>query len=195
MMNASGLGYETTEVINGGKLSQMIYNDGYATPYPIKFQGLLLKSALSTSYDATATPTYAVAIPCGAGERPTSGYAFVTTRRTDQYGNISLFEGLDNYLPLPADRTGGSSAYTQDKAKFAEVTSYPFIPGATIGVPVIAGANIVVGNEIASASGGFATVATSGNVVIGVAESPANNVAGTSGAITIRVKVGHFYTK
>ena len=193
-INSNSIGYETIETIGGGRLSPIVYEDGYKTPYPIKFKGLLVKTALSSSYDATATPTYAVAIPCGAGERPV-GYAFVSTRRTDQYGSMSLFDGLDNYLPLPDDRTGGSSAYTQDEDKFAEVTVYPFVPGCTVGVPVLASTNIIVGAEIACAAGGFATTATSGNIVIGTAESPANNAAGASGAMFVRVKIGHFYTK
>jgi hypothetical protein len=188
------LGYSTSETVNGGKLSPEIYFDGYKTPYPIKFAGLLLKTALSSAYDATATPTYPVAVPCGLGGRPV-GFAYRTTRRTDQYGSQELFDDLDNYLPVVADRTGGSSEYAVSSAKFANASVRPLIPGQTIGVPVRAATNIIVGDEITSDASGFATVAVSGNVVVGLAESPANNAAGAAGAMFVRVKVGHLYTK
>jgi hypothetical protein len=176
------------------KLSPAIFEDGYPTPYPLKFAGMLLKTALSTAYDATATPTYPVAIPCGSGERP-DGFAYIHTGRTDIYGSQELFTGLDYFLPLVADRTGGGSTYAVLEAKFAHAVLHPLIPGRVIGVPVAATTNIIVGDEIASAAGGLARVAVSTDVVVGKAETAANNAAGAAGALKIWVKVGHQYIK
>ena len=185
--------YSQTHDVNGGKISPAIFPDGYPTPYPIKFAGLFLKTALSTAYDAAATPTYPVAVPCGNGERP-DAFAFKTTANTALWGAQELFNGADYFLPKVVDRTGGSSAYTQDKYKFVDITAHPFIPGQVIGVPVAATTLIVVGDYIASANDGFAEVATTGDIVVGKAETIADNSTGAAGAKIVWIKVGHQYT-
>lgn len=176
------------------KLSPAIFEDGYPTPYPLKYAGMLLKTALSTAYDSNATPTYPVAIPCGNGERP-EGFAYITTARTDIYGSQELFSGLDYFLPLVADRLGGSTEYATSEAKFAHAVLHPLIPGRVIVCPVAASTNIIVGDEIASAAGGLVEVATTSDIVVGKAETAANNAAGVAGALKVWVKVGHQYTK
>jgi len=186
-------GYHGATSVQAGKISPAIYEDGYYTPYPIKFAGLLLKTASSRSYDADA-PTFPVAIPCTNGGRP-DGFAFTPTKDTTLYGNQSLLAAADIYLPVVADRTGGSSEYTEDYRKFPVTTCHPFIPGRVIGVPVAASTSIAFGAEIASAAGGYAETATTGDVVIGKAEYAADNSAGAAGAINVWVKVGHQYTK
>lgn len=189
------VGYDPTTTVAGGELSPAIFPDTYATPYPIKFAGLLLKSALSTAYDAAATPTYPVAIPAGLGGLPDIGAAFTTTARTDLTGSRELFAGVDYYKPVVSVRTGGSSEYAQLEANFAEVTGMPLVTGRVIGVPVRAATNIIVGDEITSDASGFATIAVSTNWVVGRAETPANNAAGAAGAMYVWVKVGPIYKK
>lgn len=176
------------------KASPAIFPDGYPTPYPLKYAGMLLKTALSTSYDATATPTYPVAIPCGNGERP-DGFAFIDTSRTDLYGSRELFTGVDYYLPLVADRDGGGSTYASSSSNFAHAVCHPLIPGQVVVMPLAASTNVVVGDEIASATGGLIEPATTGDIVIGKAESAADNSAGAAGALKAWVKFGHQYTK
>lgn len=191
----TGVTYSQTIDVNAAtsKVSPAIFPDGYPTPYPLKYAGMLLKTALSTSYDATATPTYPVAIPCGNGERP-DGFAFITTARTDLYGSRELFDGVDYYLPLVADRDGGSTEYATDEDDFAHAVCHPLIPGQVIGCPVAASTLIIVGDNIAAAAGGLVEVATTGDIVIGKAESLANNASGAAGALKVWVKLGHQYT-
>lgn len=187
-------GYSQTHDVKGGEGSPLVFYDGYPSPYPIKFPGLLLKKALSTAYDATATPTYPVVIPCGNGERPV-GYAFVDTANTALFGSYELLAAADRWLPKVADRTGGGSTYTQDKNKFVAVPTTPLIPGQVIGVPVAASTSFTINDEVASAALGFAEVATTGDVVIGTAEIIVDNSTGAAGAAFVWVKVGHQYTK
>jgi hypothetical protein len=190
--NIYGTAYSATQTVEGGKITPAIYEDGYYTPYPIKFAGLLLKTASSRTYDADA-PTFPVAIPCTNGGRP-DGFAFTPTKDTTMYGNQSLLAAADIYLPLVADRTGGGTTYTEDYLKFPVTTCHPLIPGRVIGVPVAASTAFVIGDAVASAANGFAEPATTGDIVIGKAEYAANNSAGAAGAINVWVKVGHQYT-
>jgi len=185
--------YSGATNVSGGKISPAIYEDGYYTPYPIKFAGLLLMTASSRSYDADA-PTFPVAIPCTNGGRP-DGFAFTKTLDGTFYGNQSLLAAADIYLPAVANRTGGSSEYAEDYRKFANTTCHPLIPGRVIGVPVAASTSIAFGAEIASAASGYAETATTGDIVIGKAEYAADNSAGAAGTINVWVKVGHQYTK
>lgn len=174
------------------KLSPAIFPDGYPTPYPLKYGGMLLMTALSTTYDAAATPTYPVMIPCTNGGRP-DGFAFITTARTDIYGSQELFDGLDYFLPLTAARTGGSTAYAELEKDFAHAVLHPLIPGRVIGCPVAASTIIIVGDYIASATGGLVEPATTGDIVIGRAETAADNNTGDAGDKKVWVKVGHQY--
>jgi len=188
-----GTAYNQIYDTQGGKISPAIYPDGYYTPYPVKFSGLLLKTAVSTTYDADA-PTFPVAIPCTNGGRA-EGFAYVTTKDPEYYGNQSLLAAADIYLPAVADRTGGGSTYAEDYKKFPIVTVEPLITGRVIGVPVAASTTFVVGDEVASATGGYAEPATTGDVVIGKCEYSVDNSAGAAGAKTVFVKVLSQYTK
>jgi len=186
--NILGLGFRVFGKPGEQQEANQITNMTYATPYQIAFKGLLLETdKASTAYDSDATPTQAVAVPAANGEY-VDGWAYIDTYK------MHPLPGAPNVLyPLAADI--GGSGYAEDSAKWTEVTVAPLVPGQLIGVPVYAGANLAVGDEVAAATGGFAKVATSGNWVFGKVEWAANNTGGASGAKVVSVRVCHQYKK
>lgn len=167
-----GVGFEPSYTVNGGRLAED-YNQAYPVPVQIKYAGLYLKPAKSTTYDATATPTYLVFIPCDtAGELP-EGWSWKTTARTDQLPGASV-----SYLPLTSPATSQND--------FIAIAVCPIKEGEKIGVPVKGGQTILVGDEIAVAVGGFAKKAVTGDNVIGRAESNASTTV--DGQMYVAVK-------
>jgi len=167
-----GVGYAPTYTVNGGRLAED-YNQAYPTPVQIKFAGLYLKMAKSTTYDATASPTYLVTIPCDtAGELP-EGWSWKTTARTDQLVGAPVA-----FLPVTSPATSQND--------FIAIAVCPIKEGEKIGVPLKGGQTIAVGDEIAVAVGGFCKKAVTGDNVIGRAESA--GAATADGDIFIAVK-------
>lgn len=145
-INSIGLTQTCTSA--GGRLSESI-NIPYLTPYQIKYAGLLLKTASSTSYDSGASATYGVAVPCGGSDRP-EGWAYTTTTVTS-----NLPGATQSFYPLDADLTGGSSEYAEDEADFTPVTCCPLAPGEVVAFPLAASQTIAKGDLIAVADGGL----------------------------------------
>ena len=182
-----------TYTVNGGRIASGLKGHAYKTPYQIKFGALLLKKALSTTYDSGASATYAVAIPCGNGERP-DGWAYTTTAKTDVLPGVFQL-GLYFY---PEDANLGSSGYAEDEVYFTEISSMPLLVNEKVGLPVAASQTISVNSEIASAAAGLCKVATSGDVVIGLAEEAVTTGAtaiSTSNVKFCAVKFCYPYTK
>lgn len=166
------VGYNPEYSVNGGRLAED-YNQAYPTPVQIRFAGLYLKMAKSTTYDATATPTYLVTIPCDtAGELP-EGWSWKTTARTDQLPGAAV-----SFLPETSPATLQND--------FIAIAVCPIKEGEKIGVPVKGGQTIAVGDEIAVAVGGFAKKAVAGEFVIGRAESAATTTV--DGQMFVAVK-------
>lgn len=186
--NILGLGFRVFGKNGEQQEANRITNMTYATPYQIAYEGLLVETdKLSSAYDADATPTQCVAVPADLGEY-VDGWTYIST-----YAPHPL-PGASNILyPLTANI--GSSGYAEDYANWTDVTVAPLIPGQLIGVPVLANTNMTMGAEVASATGGFAKVAASGQWVIGKVEWNANNTGGASGAKTVSVRVCHQYKK
>jgi hypothetical protein len=182
-----GLGFRVTRK-NGEQQALPRNNMTYATPYQIAYEGLLVKTdALSTAYDATATPTQCVAIPSTYGGY-VDGWAYISTKKPHP-----LPGGANITYPLTANLGGNS--YATSAANWTEITVAPLIPGDLVGMPMAAATTVTWGSEICSASCGYIQIATSGHWVIGKAEWPADNTSGASGAVTASVRICHQYKK
>lgn len=185
-----GIGYKYLMTIKGGHLIEAI-NQAYKTPYQLKYNGLAVKLAKSSSYDADAVPTVGVVVPCGAGEKP-RGWVFITSAAHNPLpGAPQTFLPADVYLTAT---DGNSIYYTDDMSEFAVVTIAPYQPGEGIGVPLAAGENVTIGDALSVATGGFYRVAQSTDVVVGIAETMANNSAGVNGAKFVWMTADHQYT-
>lgn len=186
--NILGLGFRVIRKNGEQQEANQITNMTYATPYQIAYEGLLVETdKLSSAYDADATPTQCVAVPAADGEY-VDGWTYITT-----YTPHPLPGGANVLYPLTANI--GDSGYAEDYANWAEVTVVPLIPGQLIGMPVYAGETLTYGAEIASATGGFAKLAGSGEWVVAKVEWAADNSAGLSGAVTVSARVCHQYKK
>lgn len=186
--NILGLGFRVFGQLGEQQEANQITNMTYATPYQIAYKGLLLETdKLSSAYDDDATPTQAVAVPADNGAY-VDGWAYINTYK------MHPLPGAANVL-YPLTANVGEYGYAEDYANWTDVTVAPLIPGQLIGVPVYAGANLAIGEEVAAATGGFAKVAVSTNNVFGKVEWPADNSAGLSGAKVVSVRVCHQYVK
>jgi len=186
-----GTGYKYLMNIRGGRLIEAV-NQAYKTPYQLKFAGLAVSLAKSSTYDADATPTVGVVVPCKAGERP-RGWVYITTAAHNPLpGAAQTFLPGTEYMVATADNEG--LYYTDNMSEFAVTSVAPYMPGEGIGVPLAAGQNIVIGDALAIANGGFYAKATSGNVVVGIAETAADNTTGAAGAKFVFMTAGHQYT-
>lgn len=179
----NSVGATTTYTVNGGRIAEGLKGHPYKTPYQIKFGALLLKKALSTTYDSTASATYAVVVPCGSGELP-DGWAYTTTQRTDVLPGVYQL-GL-YYYPEDDLLTGGSGTYADDENNFSKLTSMPLKVGEKVGLPTAASQTISVNSEIASGANGLCKVATSGDFVIGLAEEALTTTSATVTPSTVK---------
>lgn len=184
MLENSTIGVTITKNVQGGRIGGG--NFAYPSPYQIKYAGLLLDLKPATDYDSGGV-SQLVGVPAAAGAR-VKGWAFKTTARNDLLPGASL-----QFYPLDANL--GGSGYAEDEKNFGRVTVVPLIPDQLIGVPVAQFASIALNAEIASAGSGFASTATSGQVVIGNAEYPVDNSTGAAGAKYVFVRVNTPYTK
>lgn len=186
--NVLGIGFRVFAQPGEQQEANRITNMTYATPYQIPYKGLLLETdKLSSAYDANATPTQAVAVPAANGEY-VDGWAYINS-----YQPHPLPGGAD--VLYPKTENIGGSGYAEDYNNWFNLTVAPLIPGQLIGIPVYAGENMAIGNEVAAATGGYCKVAASGQWVIGKVEWNADNSAGASGAKVASVRIGHQYKK
>ena len=163
----------TSYTSTGGRIASGLKGHAYKCPYPIKFPGLLLGKALSTSYD-TSAGTYPVVIPCTAGALP-DGWAYTTTAKTDVPAGV--FElGLYFY---PETANLGDSGYAEDEIYFTEISSMPCLLNEKVSIPLAASQTVSVNSEIACGGSGLARVAQSGDFVIGIAEEAISTASGT----------------
>ncbi len=178
------IGVTTTYKVNGGRIGEG--NFAYACPYQVKFAGLLVDLKPAVDYDSGADG-YLVAVPAAKGAN-VKGWAFKTTAITSNLTGAAL-------AFTPSDVAVAGSGFATDELLFTPVTVVPLMNNQIVGVPVAAAVNIPLNAEIASAGNGFASVATSGDVVIGIAEFAADNSAGAAGAIYVKVRPNNSYTK
>lgn len=187
----SGLGYFANMTVKGGHLIEGV-NQAYKTPYQLKYNGMAVSLAKSVTYDATATPTAPVVVPCKTGERP-YGWIYVGSQEHNPLPGTPTA-----YLPKAEFLTETDSdgiTYAGDFDNWAKVTVAPYAPAEGIGCPVAARQNIAVGDEIAVATGGFYRKASSGQVVVGLSLTEGNNTAGQNAEKFIWVNACHQYTK
>lgn len=187
----SGLGYFSQMTVKGGHLIEGV-NQAYKTPYKMAYNGMAVSLAKSVTYDATATPTAPVVVPCKTGERP-YGWLYVSTQEHNPLPGTPTA-----YLPKDAhlDQTDSDGiAYAGDFGNWAKVTVAPYSPCEGIGCPLAAGQKIAVGDEIAVATGGFYRKASAGQVVVGNSLTEADNTAGQNAGKFIWVNASHQYTK
>ena len=191
--NYEGIGFVLPTNAENGREQVKITNSAYLTPYQFPYKGMFVKTALSSAYDATATPTIAVAVPIGTAGEYVEGWNFITTYK------MNPLPGAANELfPLTENCSatdGNSIAYAPSLADWTEVTVVPLIPGDIIGVPVASGANLIGGAEVSATVGGYARVAASNHYVVGKVELPANNLTGANGAKTATVRIFPPYKK
>lgn len=181
------IGVTSEYKVNGGRIAED-KNLPYACPFQVKYAGLLMDLKPAKSYDGDAGD-YLVAVPCAAGKAP-KGWSFKTSARTDLLIGASL-----QFYPIDSQLTGGGGTYATDENNFFPCTVVPMKVGALTGVPVASNTNIAINAEITSAADGTATTATSGDVVIGIAELPANNTGKAAGATFVKVRFVAPYTK
>ncbi len=184
MLQQNTIGVTVTKTVNGGRIGEG--NFAYPAPYQVKYAGLLMDLKPATDYDSDGKAQL-VAVPAAAGAR-VKGWSFKTSARTDLLPGASL-----QFYPLDANLNG--SGYAEDEANFGVVTLVPLIPDQLVGVPAAASASIALNDEIACAGSGFASTATSGQVVIGQAEYACDNSTGAAGAKFVFVRINTPYTK
>lgn len=190
--NLIGLGFRVFAQAGEQQEANAITNMTYKTPYQIPFKGLLLETdTLSTTYDATSTPTQCVATPAGNGAY-VDGWAYITSYAPRPL-NYTTDASANTLYPLTVDI--GESGYAEDQNNWVNLTVTPLIPGQLVGVPVYANVNLTQGLEVAAATGGFARPAASGDWVCAKVEWAANNTGGASGAKVASVRVCHQYKK
>lgn len=189
-MGPAGIVTSTYNLPEGGRILDANKLWGYKTPYQQRFGGRFCKFAGAKTYDdlISTANNYIVIVPCNTvGELP-DGYTYMTTRRMD------LLEGASAaYYPLDADVA--SLGYATYESQFAEVTLVPIIPGSTASIPVRAGVNFAINDDVTTDASGFATKAVSTNVTLGTAITPADNSTGANGAKFVTVVFGNPMTK
>jgi len=178
------IGVTTSTTVNGGRIGEG--NFAYACPYQVKYAGLLMDLKPAVDYDSGADG-YLVTVPAATGAA-VKGWSFKTTAITSNLTGATLA-----FYPLDADVAG--SGFATDEILFTPVTVVPLIPDQLVGVPIAAGINITLNAEIAAATGGFASIATTGNTVIGIAELAADNSLGAAGAKFVKVRINTPYVK
>lgn len=181
------IGYRQSYTVHGGILAQD-YNQTYPVPCQIKFPGLYMKPGLSTDYDASATPAFPVFIPCDTDGEVPEGWSYMTTAITNLPMNMVQFSAPIYFNP-PTDVLN-VRGFATDSQDWVALSICPHKTGEKVGVPVKAGQDIVTGDPIAVAVGGFAKKAETGENVVGRAESDADNSAtgAVDGAIFVAVK-------
>jgi len=186
--NILGIGFRVLFKNGEQQEANQITNMTYATPYQIKYEGLLVETdKLSSAYDADATPTQCVAVPAANGEY-VDGWAYITT-----YAPHPL-PGAANII-YPTDAQVADAGYSTEYTEWPSVTITPLIPGQLVGMPIYADTTMAYAAEVAAATGGFIKTAASGQWVIGKVEWAADNTGGASGAKTASVRVCHQYKK
>ena len=181
------VGITASYKVNGGRIAED-YNLAYLCPYQVKYAGLLMELAAATTYDSDGG-SYLVAVPAGDNVVP-EGWSWKTSARTDLLVGAAI-----QYYPIDADLTGGGNTYATDEVKFYPCTVCPLKNGELVGMPAYQGVNFALGDELATATGGFVRKATTGENVIGICEVPLNNSTGASGAYFVKVRVTDAHSK
>ena len=188
-----GIGYVLPTNVDAGREQQKITNSSYKTPYQFSQRGLFVKTANSSTYDATATPTISVCVPIGTAGEYVEGWNYITTYKQNP------LPGASNILYPLTENCGATDsnniAYASSKVDWVAITVVPLLPGDIIGCPVAAGVNLVGNSEVSATVGGYARIAASNHYVVGKVEIPANNTSGANGAKVASVKILPPYKK